>query len=146
EGAYGLLYAGDGQPAATDGVAEAVSLLERAAATDARLEELAASLQEALVVLQDSAPRLRRYIEGLDVEPQRLEQVESRLAALEELKRKDGPSLEEVAAFRAEAAAQLQELEEADDRRAALEDALQAAETALFQAGQHLSRLRQTWA
>lgn len=146
EGAYGLLYAGDGRRAAADGVAEAVSLLERAAATDPRLGELLAPLQEALVALQDSAPRLRRYIEGLDVEPQRLEQVESRLAALEGLKRKYGPSLEEVQAFRAQAAAQLEELEGAADRRAALEQALEEAESALFQAASRLSALRQRWA
>src|SRR5688500_15990649 len=48
--------------------------------------------------LEDLAYFLRSYAEGVDASPGRLQQVEDRLALLERLKRKHGPSLQEVIA------------------------------------------------
>jgi len=50
--------------------------------------------------LEDLAFTLRDYAEGIDASPARLEQVEDRLALLERLKRKHGPTLDEVMARR----------------------------------------------
>ena len=41
--------------------------------------------------LEDLAHFLRRYADGIDASPERLQQVEDRLASLERLKRKYGP-------------------------------------------------------
>lgn len=46
--------------------------------------------------LEDLAFFLRRYAEGVDASPARLQAVEDRLAALERLKRKYGPTLQDV--------------------------------------------------
>jgi DNA repair protein RecN (Recombination protein N) len=46
--------------------------------------------------LEDLAFFLRSYADGIDASPGRLQQVEDRLALLERLKRKYGPSLQEV--------------------------------------------------
>jgi DNA repair protein RecN (Recombination protein N) len=46
--------------------------------------------------LEDLAHFLRRYSDGIDASPGRLQQVEDRLASLERLKRKFGPTLDEV--------------------------------------------------
>ena len=46
--------------------------------------------------LEDLAFFLRSYADGVDASPERLQQVEDRLALLERLKRKHGPSLQEV--------------------------------------------------
>jgi DNA repair protein RecN (Recombination protein N) len=48
--------------------------------------------------LEDLAFFLRRYSDGIDASPARLQEVEDRLALLERLKRKHGPSLAEVIA------------------------------------------------
>ncbi len=48
--------------------------------------------------LEDLAMFLRRYADSLDVSPARLQQIEERLALLERLKRKYGPTLDDVIA------------------------------------------------
>ena len=53
--------------------------------------------------LEDLAFFLRRYGDGIDASPARLQQVEDRLALLERLKRKYGPTLEDVIATGARA-------------------------------------------
>ena len=50
--------------------------------------------------LEDLALFLRRYADGIDASPARLQQVEDRLALLERLKRKYGPTLADVIAQR----------------------------------------------
>jgi DNA repair protein RecN (Recombination protein N) len=46
--------------------------------------------------LEDLAHFLRKYADGIDASPARLQQVEDRLASLDRLKRKYGPTLDEV--------------------------------------------------
>jgi DNA repair protein RecN (Recombination protein N) len=48
--------------------------------------------------LEDMAFLLRRYADGIDASPARLQQVEDRLALIERLKRKYGPTLSDVIA------------------------------------------------
>ncbi len=56
----------------------------------------------------------------LEADPGRLEEVESRLAALEKLKRKYGATVEEVLAFLANVRAELAAVEHSSERRDAL--------------------------
>jgi hypothetical protein len=51
--------------------------------------------------LEDLAVFLRRYVDQIDASPAKLQHVEERLALLERLKRKFGPSLGDVVARRA---------------------------------------------
>jgi DNA repair protein RecN (Recombination protein N) len=88
---------------------------------DSTLEESAAALRQAALLLEDAAYLLRDYLGKLEADPARLENVESRLAALERLKRKYGGSLEEVLAFRDDVARRMDEVENAGEHRAALE-------------------------
>ena len=58
---------------------------------------------------------------GLEADPDRLEEVESRLAAIEKLKRKYGSTVEQVIAFGADVEAQIGAAESTSERRAAIE-------------------------
>ena len=71
--------------------------------------------------LEDLALFLRRYVDGIDASPARLQQVEERLALLDRLKRKYGPTLGEVVARRDALRSELDELQQGDDRMAQLE-------------------------
>jgi DNA repair protein RecN (Recombination protein N) len=71
--------------------------------------------------LEDLALFLRRYADDIDATPARLQQVEERLALLERLKRKFGPSLQDVIAKRDTLRQELSELESSDGRMADLE-------------------------
>lgn len=92
--------------------------------------------------LEDLARMLRSYGENIDASPARLQEVEDRLALLQRLKRKYGPGLESVITTRASLAAQLEALENADERRAGLEVETSAARSEFVARARALSRTR----
>jgi DNA repair protein RecN (Recombination protein N) len=76
--------------------------------------------------LEDLAAFLRRYGDSVDRSPLRLQQIEERLATLERLKRKYGPTLPDAIAKRDSLRTEVSELELGDERIRELE-ALHAA-------------------
>ena len=66
---------------------------------DRALEALAQDLEAALEGARAVAAELSSYLEGLEGDPERLAHLEERLNLLERLKRKYGPTLEEVLAY-----------------------------------------------
>ena len=92
--------------------------------------------------LEDLAGFLRSYADGIEASPARLQQVEERLALLERLKRKHGPTLADVIARRDALRRELGDLEGGDDRRVALERQLAAARAGYLTAAQSVSAAR----
>src|SRR5215831_14757329 len=66
----------------------AARTLEEAARTDPNLGEAAASVISAAAALEDALRSLRRYLDGLEADPERLAMVEERLDGLRRLARK----------------------------------------------------------
>ncbi len=73
--------------------------LEAVAGVDPELDALAARLTALSLEAEDVAGDLRRYAEGVDAPPGRLEVVEERLALLDRLERKHGGTLADVLAY-----------------------------------------------
>jgi len=71
--------------------------------------------------LEDLALFLRRYADGIEASPARLQEIEERLALLDRLKRKYGPSLADVVARRDALRRELDDLRQGDDRIAQLD-------------------------
>ncbi|MGE0446155.1 MAG: DNA repair protein RecN [Vicinamibacterales bacterium] len=92
--------------------------------------------------LEDLAFFLRSYADGVDASPARLQQVEDRLALLEGLKKKYGPSLQEVIDRRAGLARERDLLTGAGEDGEALQRELGAATTAFLEAASALSAKR----
>jgi DNA repair protein RecN (Recombination protein N) len=92
--------------------------------------------------LEDLAIFLRRYADGIQASPERLQQVEQRLADLERLKRKHGPGLEDVIAKQDALRRERADLERTDERLAELEQETAAARTAYLTVAQELSGAR----
>jgi DNA repair protein RecN (Recombination protein N) len=92
--------------------------------------------------LEDLALFLRRYADGIEASPARLQQIEERLALLERLKRKHGPTLADVIAKRDALRTELADLEGGDERIAKLERAHSAARDAYLKAAGALGRAR----
>ena len=72
-------------------------------------------LESARITIEDIGQTLRDYAEGIDASPERLAEVEDRLAALDRLKRKYGPKLEDVIALGDELERKLSEMENKDE-------------------------------
>src|SRR5437763_4676914 len=85
-------------PTATTALAEAERHAASVAGSDPQLDALAARLGELRIEAEGLGGELRRYVEGLQAEPGRLEEVESRLESYDRLKRKHGGSVEAVLA------------------------------------------------
>ena len=94
--------------------------LESHAGQDLELEGLANRLKEAGYLLTEVTADLARYLDHLEGEPGRLEQIAARRAQLSTLTRKYGTTSDEVLDWANEAARRLATLEESDDRIAQL--------------------------
>jgi DNA repair protein RecN (Recombination protein N) len=97
-----------------DSPARAASSIASAAALDARLGDSAARLGALAEELSDVAAEVRRYVESLDSDPSRLEAIESRLAVLDNIKRKYGGTIHTAIAERARLELQLGKTEDLD--------------------------------
>jgi DNA repair protein RecN (Recombination protein N) len=95
--------------------------LDPVAAHDQALGALATRVAEASYLVADVAADLASYAASVDADPVRLAAVEDRRAALRVLTRKYGTDVEEVLAWADRAAARLAELDDDDERIAALE-------------------------
>jgi DNA repair protein RecN (Recombination protein N) len=108
-------------PAASDLVGQAAQAMMGLAKIDpehAELSEQATALEETLA---DLARSLRDYLEEIEFNPTRLEEVEERLDLIYSLARKYGGSIEKVIASGEEARAQLETISQATERIETLE-------------------------
>mgnify|MGYP000870228788 CR=1 FL=1 len=121
----------------------ALRKLEEIAGIDDQLAALVEMLKPAQIAVQDAAHELRHYLGALEADPARLEEVETRLARIEKLKRKYGNSITEILAFAAEARAKLDAVESAGERRAALVQEAGEAEAAYRGAALTLTTARE---
>jgi DNA repair protein RecN (Recombination protein N) len=92
--------------------------------------------------VEDLAYFLRGYADGLDASPGRLQDVEDRLAAIERLKRKHGPALDDVLARRDALRAELDALGASEAETAALEARLAEARQDFLAGARALSAAR----
>jgi DNA repair protein RecN (Recombination protein N) len=133
--AYAALY--DSPESAAALARQAARRVDELCRIDPSLEGLREHLKTADLSLQEAAYGLRDYLSRLEANPQRLEEVESRLAALDRLKRKYGASLAAVVEFLEKVRGQIAAVENAGERmeelkrdqaRLAVEFGKQAAE------------------
>lgn len=104
---------------------------------------LAERATELVVLAEDLSRDIRSYGEGVESRPDRLQAVEDRLSQIQNLKRKYGPSIEEVIAFGMRAQEQLDELTGASFDVDALHDQEQVLGRELAEACLALSNERQ---
>jgi DNA repair protein RecN (Recombination protein N) len=109
-----------GEGGAAAAMADAERLFDGAAGVDPALDGLAERFRALRLEAEDLGAELRRYEEGLDAEPGRLEEAEARLDVLDRLKRKHGGTIEAVLAHADRCRERRTELEGAE---VAIEDA-----------------------
>ena len=120
--AYTALYEGD--DAALPALGTVWRRLGELAAIDERFRPFVEQRDGIKAQLEDAAYFLRQYSESIDASPARLQEVEDRLALLERLKRKHGPSLDDVLLKGAALRRELDEIEHAAERAAGLDAAV----------------------
>jgi DNA repair protein RecN (Recombination protein N) len=136
-----LMFIDEGSPetpAASDLLGQAASALDSLARIDAGQQALSEQMQALNDTLAEVSRDVRAYLENIEFNPRRLEQVEERLDLLQRLKRKYGGSLAAVLAFAEQARAELETITHASERIEALE---QQENSLLSQAGSLAARL-----
>jgi DNA repair protein RecN (Recombination protein N) len=127
EESYAALY--DSDQAVLSGLAQVWKRVGELAAIEPQFADQLESRDAIKSQLEDLAFLLRRYSDEIDASPGRLQQVEDRLALIERLKRKYGPTLQDViatgAALARERGLLTRSEEAADDLDRALADARQ---------------------
>jgi len=109
-GALDLLYEAEGASAHA-AASRALGLLRSVSGVDERLRDLAPLVDEAVIRLAEAGRDLTRYLDDLEVDPQRQEFVEQRLANIEQLARKHRITPPELLVRGAELAAELASIE-----------------------------------
>lgn len=109
---------------------------------DARTSDLSASHEQATAALRELQAGLRHYGDSVDLDPQRLQQLEERITAIHSLKRKYGATIAEVIGFGQEARRKLQALEEREGQLARIKSELDALDKKIARVGEDLSAQR----
>ncbi len=143
QAAVGLLYDSDaGNAHAT--ASRALAGIKTLSSVDQRLAKVVPMVDEATIQIREAARELSRYLETLDIDPARQEEVERRLAAIEELSRKHRVPATELTARAGELERQLAELDSADNDLNALKKSQAEALDAYRKQATQLSAGRQT--
>jgi DNA repair protein RecN (Recombination protein N) len=117
--AVALLYDSDeGNAHAT--ASRALAGIKTLSGVDPRLAKVVPILDEATIQIREAARELSRYLETLDIDPARQEEVERRLAAIEELSRKHRVTANELVGRAVQLENELSELDSADNNLNAL--------------------------
>jgi DNA repair protein RecN (Recombination protein N) len=111
--AFDLLYEGEASTSAS--LRTAQKHIEELARYEPRFQETMATLETARISVEDVGASLRDYAGGIEASPEHLAQVEDRLAAMDRLKRKYGPTLDDVTKHGAAVRRKLSEMENKDE-------------------------------
>jgi DNA repair protein RecN (Recombination protein N) len=138
--AFDLLY--EGNASATSSLRAAARHLEELSRYEPRFREGLAALDSARINIEDVGATLRDYAGGIQSSPDHLAEIEDRLAAIDRLKRKYGPTLNDVIAFGTEVSRKLSEMENKDETLKRLRGELAGAAQRYLQAARAASKRR----
>jgi DNA repair protein RecN (Recombination protein N) len=147
--AYSALY--DSEESVVSQLRTALKKLEDLARIDASLLRVAETLRTAAIGVDEGSDAIRDYLDKLEADPKRLDEVEARLALIERLKRKYGgtsvtSSLDDVLAFGQDVRSKMETIETAGERKAKLEQELAQGSTAYAKCAGGLTKARKAGA
>lgn len=140
DAAYSALY--DSAQSVYAQMKLALRKLDDLARIDETTAPIAEALKPALIAVDDASLTVRDYLGKLESDPARLDEVETRLANIDKLKRKYGGTVEEILAFLEKVRQDLGSAEEAGEKRARIEKQRAALEAEYAAAAAKLSDAR----
>jgi DNA repair protein RecN (Recombination protein N) len=126
----------------SDLLGQVTQLLGALARIDSSRQAQSEAAEEAAVQISEITQDLRNYLEAIEFNPRRLEQVEDRLESIHQLKRKYGGTIQAVLKYGQEARAQLEKIAHAEERIGELEADEKKAVESLIRSGEKLSEKR----
>jgi DNA repair protein RecN (Recombination protein N) len=138
--AFDLLYEGAASTSAS--LRSAQKHLEDLIRYEPKFQEGLASLESARISIEDVGASLRDYAGAIESSPERLAEIEDRLAVLDRLKRKYGPTLDDVIKLGNEVTRKLSEIENRDEILQKLRRELAAAGDRYLHSARAISKKR----
>jgi DNA repair protein RecN (Recombination protein N) len=138
--AFDLLY--EGNASTSSSLRAAQKHVEELVRYEPKFQDALDALESARISIEDVGATLRDYAGGIQASPERLAEIEERLAILDRLKRKYGPTLADTIAFGADVRRKLSEMENKDQVLVDLREMLVAAAEAYLNAARVISRKR----
>jgi DNA repair protein RecN (Recombination protein N) len=132
----------EGETTASQNIAAAAHALDQAAAVDASLESVRATLEDARIAVAETARQIADYAAALESDPQALEVVESRREQIARLTRKYRRSVAELIAWREELSTELESGEDAAGTLERARERVGAAQAACAKSAAALSARR----
>jgi DNA repair protein RecN (Recombination protein N) len=139
---FALVY--EDADSATTRIGQAARRVEELAEYESSFRSYAEGLETARALLEDLAYALRDFVDRLEFSPERLADIESRLAEIARLKRKYGGSIEAALEHLARAEDRLNNIERSDEREKELRGELKRARANYLEAARRLSKERKT--
>jgi DNA repair protein RecN (Recombination protein N) len=134
------LYGGEGS--AIDRMQVILRQGQEAVAVDPSLAQLLNNLESTLIQLEDVALSFRDYLRRIEINPERLEQVENRLEEIERLKKKYGRTVEEIFLFKARIDEELASFTSNEEKLSQLESHLEPLREEVMALASKLSKER----
>lgn len=125
-----------------DQIGGAMRELDEAATLSNGLTPLAETVSNAYYLLEDATFQLRNQLDALEFDPVRLDEIESRLALFQQLKRKYGTTIDEVMAYGEKITQELDSMTNREEHLQSLSDELARLEESLTEAGARLTAQR----
>ena len=138
--AFDLLY--EGGASTSSSLRTAQKHIEELSRYEPKFQEALAAIETARISVEDVGATLRDYAGGIQASPEHLAAVEDRLAALDRLKPKYGPSLEDVIHHGEEVSRKLSEVENKDEILAQLRRELAQAADEYLRSARGISKKR----
>jgi DNA repair protein RecN (Recombination protein N) len=138
--AFDLLYEGPASTSAS--LRSAQKHLEELCRFEPKFQEALGALENARISVEDVGASLRDYAGGIEASPEHLAEVEDRLALLDRMKRKYGPTLDEAIRLGEQVSQKLSEMENKDETLHQLRSELAKAAEQYLKSSRTISKKR----
>ena len=138
--AYESLYSSDS--ACLTNLSKILNSLKEISNIDVRAADAVKSAEEAIPLLEETAYFLRDYKDSLNFNPERLEEIQTRLELIKGLKKKYGGNIQGVLDYREKGLRELDELQHSEEKLETLNAELKKLKNILTEKAQHLSKQR----
>ncbi|NHI00339.1 MULTISPECIES: DNA repair protein RecN [Oceanimonas] len=127
-------------------VRQGLKTLSELVAMDSRLGPVLEMVEGSLIQLEEGHSELGRYLDRLELDPERLHEVESRMSKVMELSRKHHVPAAELFLFHQQLKARLADMDHGSSRLEGLDEEVEQARENFVQAAERLSQSRQRYA
>lgn len=129
-----------------DAIGKAMSALEDISSLDEAFKEPAEAISSSFYALQDAAYQIKDIIDEMEFDPERVNEVEQRLALYQSMKRKYGATVDEILAYYEKISEELEMLLHRDETMQEKDQMLQVLEQKLKKEAEMLTKIRKRYA